>query len=85
MTVSTGVLPPVDLHTEADISRLCESLRQFLPQLPESSQARVKGAQLPPFRDLAAESSDDDVAVALRVQNAMRHALYRPLMLRASL
>lgn len=83
MTVSALAIPATELHTEADISRLCDSLRQFLPQLPESSQAGVKGAQLPPFRDLAAESADDDVAVALRVQNAMRHCLYRP-MLRAS-
>jgi len=66
MTVSigTGILPPTQVHTEADIARL---LRQFLPELPESGERGVHGRQLPPFRDLVAEVAHDDIAVAGRL------------------
>lgn len=70
----------VAVHTEADIARLCASLRQSLPQLPEGGDRVLNGAHLLPFRDLAAEVAHDDVAVALRIQNAVRHSIHRPML-----
>lgn len=80
MIVSTGTLPPVDVHTEADVRRLFASLGQVPAQLLKGADRGVQFAQALPSGDLAAEFADDDVAVALRIQNAVRHSLFRPML-----
>lgn len=91
MTVSSGVIPAIELRTEDDIHRFFgrrRSDRQLVPQPPQSSQRvlqavdrRVERAQLLPTLDGGAEVSDHAARLG-RLLAASIHFVMRPARVR---